>query len=148
MDYDALLFHAAQTWSIFRSVPTQRSDHQTYVMVNLESPAHTKHELNTDHDFYNMTMTYRSDSDIVWPYSIIVDVETGEQIAPVPGRNWPKWRMPEENFFGKNKTCFFLINVLIINVFQINVCSRLPTEKQKRAHGLCQTVLRFHNETS
>jgi len=48
-------------------------------------------------DFYNMTMTYRMDSDVEWDYGKIVKAETNEVIAP---SKKPDWKTPEDSFFG------------------------------------------------
>jgi alpha-1,3-fucosyltransferase len=69
-------------------------------MSVLESPANTNHDFNADHSIYNMTMTYRLDSDIVWSYAKIEDVITGQQTAPIQGKSMPVWRTPDVNFSG------------------------------------------------
>ncbi|GAV00924.1 hypothetical protein RvY_11706 [Ramazzottius varieornatus] len=57
----AVIFHAADT--SIGDLPPQRLSHQYYIFFNLESPVHS-HSLTTPH-FYNLTFTYRFDSDII-----------------------------------------------------------------------------------
>lgn len=90
--YDAIVFHAAQPW-IAMDLPKTRSPHQSYVAVMLEAPPNIKHNLILDHNFYNLTMTYRFDSDILWHYGKIVDAETGNVLAPSLD---VVWREPDE----------------------------------------------------
>jgi alpha-1,3-fucosyltransferase len=49
-------------------------------------------------DFFNLTMTYRLDSDIVFAYGKTIDIESGVKVAP--GTDI-KWRHPIENFTGR-----------------------------------------------
>jgi Fucosyltransferase, N-terminal len=102
LDYDALLFHAALPWRDLDQIPKRRNVHQSYVMAILESPVHTRHDLQGDYDFFNMTMTYRLDSDVVWNYyGAFMDIQTDEQVAPLPSGQMPIWRTVDENFFGE-----------------------------------------------
>jgi Fucosyltransferase, N-terminal len=48
-------------------------------------------------DIFNITMTYRFDSDITWFYATVVDLETKETIAPAKNVTW---RQPDEDFEG------------------------------------------------
>jgi hypothetical protein len=132
------MFHAAREWA---DNPAQRSNNQSYVMAIWESPPHSEHNLDRDRGFFNRSMTYRLDSDIRWPYAIVVDIATREQVAPLPGKNHPKWRMPEDDFLSKPSIFVSCINrCRILLKFQIKQCWRLHKKKQKWVHGLCQTV--------
>jgi Fucosyltransferase, N-terminal len=114
LDYDALLFHAALPWKQLGQIPEKRDPHQSYVMAILESPIHTQHDLQADHDFFNMTMTYRLDSDVLWNYyGAFVDRQTGEQVAPLPGGRAPIWRTPDKDFFGELRRLKFAIAIRI-----------------------------------
>lgn len=55
------------------------------------------HDLEADHDFYNLTMTYRLDSDVHWTYGRIIDKSTGATIAPAIR---PPWKAPDDDFYG------------------------------------------------
>lgn len=57
-----------------------------------------KHDLNVDYSFYNLTMSYRLDSDIKWPYGYAIDLSTGREVAPALDVGW---RQPDEDFFGE-----------------------------------------------
>lgn len=94
--YDAILFNGAEQWNLME-LPKTRSPHQFYVVNLSESPALVKHKLESDYDFYNWTMTYRLDSDILWTYGSILDLETKKVIAPATNI---KWKEPDAAFFG------------------------------------------------
>lgn len=114
-DFDAILFHGAEV--LIGGVPPKRSSEQLYVYSNLEyfmkasflfrdknqfyllfrSPFLSFENLGIYSNFYNMTMTYRFDSDIQWHYGSIYNKQTNQYVAP--SKN-PKWREPEKEFFG------------------------------------------------
>lgn len=56
------------------------------------SPALTKHNLALDKHFYNLTMSYRLDSDIVWSYAYMYDKAINRLVAPA---KHALWREPE-----------------------------------------------------
>jgi alpha-1,3-fucosyltransferase len=97
--YDAMLFHTAVPSKELDEIPRKRNMQQVYVMSVLESPVHTKHDLKGDHEFFNLTMTYHLDSDVVWPYAVVEDKITGQVVAPSDS---PQWRSVVEDFFGEN----------------------------------------------
>ncbi|XP_017009342.2 alpha-(1,3)-fucosyltransferase C [Drosophila takahashii] len=114
--YDAIVFHAAEMYPILRPVPLQRSPHQAYVFALMEPPGETKHRLDDERGFYNLTMTYRLDSDVVWPYGQLLDIETGAVVAP---SERPHWRKPPASFndsvvwdlwSGKTKTAAWFVS--------------------------------------
>ncbi|XP_039307568.1 alpha-(1,3)-fucosyltransferase C isoform X2 [Solenopsis invicta] len=85
-DYDAILFHGNEM-SVF-DVPRKRRTMQFYVYVNLESPANRDILPKYRKSYFNLTMTYRLDSDIPWTYDIIENVKTGEFVAPSKNPDW------------------------------------------------------------
>ncbi|XP_057368602.1 alpha-(1,3)-fucosyltransferase C-like [Daphnia carinata] len=69
---DAVVFHYGN-WTT-KDLPEQRSQHQFYIFWNREAPKWQPHlPFKTDlmADFFNWTMTYRWDSDVVMPYGYI-----------------------------------------------------------------------------
>ncbi|XP_070490701.1 alpha-(1,3)-fucosyltransferase C-like [Chironomus tepperi] len=86
-DYDAIVFHVAQPMDV-KDVLRSRKDNQIYIMANQESPVHTAHNLKRDNNFFNMTFTYRLDSDILFPYATIMDIKSGVIVAPSRNANW------------------------------------------------------------
>ncbi|XP_070490937.1 alpha-(1,3)-fucosyltransferase C-like [Chironomus tepperi] len=92
-DYDAIIFHVgeAKNGSEWNEPRFRRYD-QVYVMANKESPILTKRNLTLYNNFFNMTLTYRLDSDVLWSYGMVFDIETGAVVAPSKGA---KWRKPE-----------------------------------------------------
>ncbi|XP_050085579.1 LOW QUALITY PROTEIN: alpha-(1,3)-fucosyltransferase C [Anopheles aquasalis] len=85
-EYDALVYHVASPWNV--DPPSIREARQIYIAAIQESPAHTKHLLRLDTDYFNWTMTYRLDSDIVFNYRSIVDLESGEMVSPAVKPIW------------------------------------------------------------
>ncbi|KAL3286435.1 hypothetical protein HHI36_000943 [Cryptolaemus montrouzieri] len=63
-EFSAIVFHHADFKS--NDLPQVRSSKQYYIFFNLESPLNSF--TKPRNDFYNWTMSYRSDSDIVHPY--------------------------------------------------------------------------------
>ncbi|SPP78615.1 alpha-(1,3)-fucosyltransferase C [Drosophila guanche] len=86
--YDAIVFHVAESFPFLRPVPSRRSPHQAYVFALMESAGETKHRLSDEGGFYNLTMTNRLDSDVVWPYGQLQDIETGAVVAPSAQVHW------------------------------------------------------------
>lgn len=77
--FSAILFH--QRSLSLKDLPGLRDPTQFYVHWSMESPVHTFYDI-TDlkylRNFFNLTMTYRLDSDISLPYGSI------EQVRPLP----------------------------------------------------------------
>ncbi|XP_017491170.1 PREDICTED: alpha-(1,3)-fucosyltransferase C-like [Rhagoletis zephyria] len=90
VDYAAIVFHTARPFPLFNGRPRKRAAHQWYVFSQLESPAHTWHNFYEESEFYNLTMSYRLDSDIVWSYNSIRDSATNQVVAPVLKPQWRK----------------------------------------------------------
>lgn len=93
--YDAIMFHTAQPFSLVNPIPKRRSWKQLYVFALVEPPGETKHILSDENNFYNLTMTYRMDSDILWTYNWFVDRETGLRMLPT---EYPQWRTVANNY--------------------------------------------------
>lgn len=89
--YDAILYHTAQPFPLIKPIPNRRNERQLYVFALMEPPGETKHILSDEGGFYNLTMTYRLDSDILWPYMFVEELLTGGKVAP---NQHPNWRQP------------------------------------------------------
>lgn len=89
-DYDAVLFHGNELSDY--EVPLRRRMRQLYVYVNLESPANREIPYKFYESYFNLTMTYRLDSDIMWPYGTIEDAKTGELVAPSVDPDWSAYQ--------------------------------------------------------
>lgn len=79
-DFDAILFHGAELNE--EDLPAERSPKQYYVFVNLESPMSRPLTSEFFENYFNATMTYRLDSDVLWPYGIVRDLRNNEIVAP------------------------------------------------------------------
>ncbi|XP_037931601.1 alpha-(1,3)-fucosyltransferase C [Teleopsis dalmanni] len=116
--YDAIVFHTAEPFYWIESVPAKRADNQFYVFALMEPPGETKHVLNDENYFYNLTMTYRLDSDILWPYMYFFDKTNSAIVAPT-AKSAPIWREPPDEYnntaiwnlwSGKNKTAAWFVS--------------------------------------
>ena len=96
-DYDAILFHGNEMNDY--EVPQKRKTTQFYVYVNLESPANRKVHPKYQRNFFNLTMTYRLDSDILWTYIIVEDIKNGEFVAPLKDVDWSAFQNHTSNIF-------------------------------------------------
>lgn len=74
-DFDAIVFHGPRYSTSKDGYPRKRSLHQKYIFFALESPYNTIFDNHINEYFYNWTMTYRRDSDIYYPYSLVQYVE-------------------------------------------------------------------------
>jgi alpha-1,3-fucosyltransferase len=61
------------------------------------SPTAVLDNLSAYKNFYNLTMTYRLDSDIEFDYGKVIDMKTNQIVAPAVN---PKWKTPDNNFYG------------------------------------------------
>ena len=80
-EYDAIIFHDPTWPDKTNSVPVKRSYHQRYIFYTRESPGFHRDVTGYNHlkGFFNWTMTYRWDSDIVFPYGLIEKIEDSTQ---------------------------------------------------------------------
>ncbi|XP_072355633.1 4-galactosyl-N-acetylglucosaminide 3-alpha-L-fucosyltransferase 9-like [Scyliorhinus torazame] len=68
----AVLFHHRDMSRDLSNLPKQpRPTFQKWVWMNLESPTHSPKKTGLDH-FFNLTLTYRHDSDIKAPYGSLI----------------------------------------------------------------------------
>ena len=88
--FDAVIFHGINDQLDEEDLPDRRSEHQKYVFVTLESPSNRHVEGKFD-GYFNLTMSYQLDSDVVWTYEDIVDVND-ENTLLVPLANGTKWK--------------------------------------------------------
>ncbi|XP_070499670.1 alpha-(1,3)-fucosyltransferase C-like [Chironomus tepperi] len=142
-DFDAILFHGAEY--LHDSVPHERSQHQLYVYTVLESPFLCFENLNRFQNFFNLTMTYRFDSDIHWHYGSFFDKQTNELVAPL---KMPNWKIPENDFYDqelmkvfknkKQKIAWFASNCNSNSKREILV-SKIQEHIQVDIYGKCGT---------
>ena len=85
-EFDAILFHGNEL--LERDLPSKRSSRQWYVFVNLESPVNRPYPGHIYEDYFNLTMTYRLNSDLAWTYGRIKDSSTDRVVAPLPNTSW------------------------------------------------------------
>lgn len=78
--YDAILFN--QRWWNWTDLPTVRSWHQRYIFFSHEPPAlpivwdENQYYETLSGPYFNWTMTYRWDSDVIHPYAWLEPVDT------------------------------------------------------------------------
>lgn len=105
--FDYIFFNGRNIDPLTRSdLPINRSSHQKYVYFNMES-ADNKPVCNQIYDdFFNLTATYRLDSDIPIPYVQVQNTE-GEVIGPDFEIDWIESGSVDDEEFAaklKNKT--------------------------------------------
>ena len=86
LDFDAILFYSADTMA--SDVPLSRSPQQLFVIVKMENPANYPLLNHPFEQYYNISMTYRLDSDLVWTYGVVKDAATDEIVAPLRNTVW------------------------------------------------------------
>ncbi|XP_011503876.1 PREDICTED: alpha-(1,3)-fucosyltransferase C-like [Ceratosolen solmsi marchali] len=89
-DFDAVVFHGISGQLDYADLPLRRRPEQRYVFVALESPAN-RFITELFDDYFNLTMTYQLDSDIVWSYADLKDRIDETIVRPVRSGNY-KWR--------------------------------------------------------
>lgn len=80
-DYDAILINVAGLKYNRLEIPSARSDNQVYVFVAIEPAAYWTLPEEDYNYYFNYTMTYRLDSDIVYPYFMVKN-KRGELVGP------------------------------------------------------------------
>jgi len=96
VDFDVIMIHGPEHLD---EIPAHFSSKQLYIFVSLEAPTFIRENLSPFDNYYNLTMTYRMDSDIKWDYGRVLKTETEEVIAP--SKN-PQWLIPDDQFFDEN----------------------------------------------
>lgn len=69
-----------------------------WILNFCRSPGEIKREMDQHTDFYNLTMSYRLDSDVGWFYGTTDDLTSHHTVAPGINVNWKE---PDEDFQGK-----------------------------------------------
>ncbi|KAL2732422.1 hypothetical protein V1477_014663 [Vespula maculifrons] len=85
-NFDAILFHGVELER--QDLPDERNIKQHYIFVNLESPQNRPIENVFFENYFNDTMTYRLDSEIVWPYGFVRDLKINKIVAPSTDVFW------------------------------------------------------------
>jgi hypothetical protein len=62
-DFDAIVFHL-RTFHV-EDIPDKRNQNQRYILWSLESPQYNMQDIYPLNGFFNWTMTYRINSDVV-----------------------------------------------------------------------------------
>lgn len=99
-EFDAILFHGNEMDE--GDIPTKRTARQFYVYVNLESPANRPIPYEYCENYFNLTMTYRLDSDVLWSYAIIEEIKSGKIVAPMEDVDWSVLTNAISNIFFHN----------------------------------------------
>ena len=98
-EYDSIVFF----WPQMRTIPFtySRKPSQTYVYLNDEPPSeYMKEDLSGFNNFFNFTVSYRRDSDIVWPYGIVEKIHPPPR--PVKPTNYAKGKKKLVAWFVSN----------------------------------------------
>ena len=126
---DAVVFHSPE----ISPLPTYRSANQKYVFVQRE-PHYPKSKqlLNKYYDMFNLTMTYRYDSDIVIPYGKVVnrtnESEPYNEYPPETKTSQIVWVVSHCNSLGRREMYIDELKKHI-NVDIYGDCGNLTCEK-------------------
>ena len=82
--FDSILFHVRDMSQNINDYPKQkmRKPNQIYVMFSMESPLNADFPYQKFNSFFNWTMTYRKDSDVLSPYGWTVPLSNPHQAPP------------------------------------------------------------------
>lgn len=101
LDFDAIIFNAVHMFYEM-ALPPNRSQFQKYIMVAME-PAGYFPIPDIYDGFFNLTWTYKLDSDIPFPY-IVVKNHRNEDIGPKTDMHWMNIsQMNETSLYVKKK---------------------------------------------
>ncbi|KAL0820859.1 hypothetical protein ABMA28_005528 [Loxostege sticticalis] len=112
--FDAIAFNCKECPELTaRDLPKRRSETQKYIFGASES-AHNYPICDPVYDdFFNWTWTYRLDSDILWRYITIYDLE-GHIVGPKPDMKWPELAPVSDEFKkqleSKNKVVAWFVS--------------------------------------
>lgn len=98
-NYDYIIFNSWILWNFWK--PKERTETQRYILMSEESPRLCPvPEVKLD-GFFNLTWTYKLDSDITWKF-LIVKNKRGKVKGPKINMHW-KLHMKPTNLYIKNK---------------------------------------------
>ncbi|XP_023026855.2 alpha-(1,3)-fucosyltransferase C [Leptinotarsa decemlineata] len=123
-DFDAILFHGVEFSPLFHGVPTKRSPHQVYVYSNQEAPTNSP-KLTVPKNFFNWTMTYRSDSDVIRPYGFF-EASTTDYYPPSMGE-----------IKNKRKKIAWLVSNCIASSLREDLYRKISKFVQVDVYGAC-----------
>ncbi|KAJ2941176.1 hypothetical protein O0L34_g10408 [Tuta absoluta] len=93
--FDAVLFNSKYVDREGYRLPKRRSSEQLYIFASKDSSANNPICDPKFDDFFNLTWTYKLDSDVPWPYFTIYDQKYNE-VAPKIEVEWTKIYEPVE----------------------------------------------------
>ncbi|XP_015588972.1 alpha-(1,3)-fucosyltransferase C isoform X1 [Cephus cinctus] len=141
-NFDAILFHGPEL--NYKDLPKKRSPHQRYIFMNSETQIyHPIPNHPTFNNFFNWTITYRRDADIMRPYGVVKIIKTNEIIPPyLPAvwKNLTDTSVPKEiDLIVQNKTkmaAWFVSNCFTSSRRE-NVVKRLQKYMDIDIYGKC-----------
>lgn len=141
-DYDALIFFH---WNIAANmtIPDQskRRPEQLYIVHYMESPQRSVargHHSNVFPNMFNLTMSYRLDSDIVWPYGRVYDKVTKHQVAPSQDTNL--WKPVNKNFKASEGLRNTVDSKRKLIAWVVSNCHDDPSERWEMVQSLNKTI--------
>ncbi|KAK5646397.1 hypothetical protein RI129_004861 [Pyrocoelia pectoralis] len=79
-EFEAIIFHASIYNPKTAGKPDRRNERQVYIYSNIEAPAYLSPNYAQFNSFYNWTMTYRFDSDIVHRHDKFTEEESNYEL--------------------------------------------------------------------
>lgn len=100
-DYDVILFNSWTLWNFWK--PNNRTETQKYIFMSEESPRLCPMPEEKFDGFFNLTWTYKLDSDITWKF-LIVKNKKGKVKGPKINMHWkPFLHMKSTSKYVKSK---------------------------------------------
>ncbi|XP_046610660.1 alpha-(1,3)-fucosyltransferase C-like isoform X1 [Neodiprion virginianus] len=144
-EFDALLFHGPELNA--RDLPKTRSPNQRYIFADFETqvfhPIPKRLEFN---NFFNWTMTYRRDGDIMRPHAIFRKISTNEFIPPDIPAQWldvSGGNVSESTrllFKKKSKMAAWFVSHCSTNSKRENIVKKLQKYVKVDVYGTCGTL--------
>lgn len=100
--FDALLFHGNELKR--QDLPASRNPSQWYVYVNLESPANGPLEDGFYLEYFNLSMTYRLNSDVLRTYAVVREKRSDRMVAPSENVTWTDFLPTASGRVTRNQT--------------------------------------------
>jgi len=129
---DALIFHTGDELS---QLPTIRHSHQRYIFFQQESPYHSGPYETLPMGFFNLTMTYRRDSDIIMYYDALIPIRSTD---PIEWRY--TWTQVESAIVGKSRMALqFVSNCRTKSRREVYVKALIDANLSIDIFGSCST---------
>lgn len=141
-EFDAVMFHGPELSE--KDLPMTRSPHQRYIFMDSETQVfHPIPDKSVFNYFFNWTMAYRRDADIMRPYGIFTNITSNQVIPPYIPAQWVNVSdavIPESTrllFKNKTKMAAWFVSHCNTQSKREEVASRLQDYVKVDIYGDC-----------